>query len=193
MRDDASGSHSYALDPAPLTPAVKLLMHIPHQTSLRTSVTVIIVLLAVSAALVIGSVEPDTAWCNASVVGTNVVRVYANVTHGPVHTFFYPSRFRCMCDLVGQRLGFRIKASSRILESRLRPPSDVLWVAIRYRDRLPVLGELVAEELDDEGHTHYYRQSGGLLGGNGQVTVCKWPLNGGVCQRSVKLTHPRSK
>jgi len=60
------------------------------------------------------------------------------------------------------------------------PASDVLWVTMRYADKLPVLHLLTVEMVDGQGHTLFYRGPGGLLDENRKASVNRYPLTGKI-------------
>jgi hypothetical protein len=147
-------------------------------------------------ALTIGCAGRGSADCVTKIVGTNVASVYVRVTHGPYHTFYYPSWLQCELAQSCKVLGLRVKTSSQVINARPIPPSDVLWVALTYRsEHLPVLKLLRAGELDDQGRMHYRSSAGGILDGSRRASVSKFILSGGVqCYRGktihIKLNEP---
>jgi hypothetical protein len=153
---------------------------------------VLVLIASLGAAAFIGSTQRSSADCVARVIGTNVASVSARVTHGPTHTFYYPSRLRWAWGLVCKRLGLPFKTRSEIIGAAPRPASDVLWVAITYREKLPVLHLLVAEDVDDEGRVRSHPNFGGLLDESRLASVNKWRLAEGVEDYRGKTIYIRT-
>jgi hypothetical protein len=69
--------------------------------------------------------------------------------------------------------------------------SDLLWIAIEYRERLSVIGQLVAEEVDEGGRIHRLATAYELLDSTRQTTISTCRLLGGAeCYRG-KTIHIR--
>lgn len=173
--------------------AVKPLMKEPRKRrTLRVSVLLSLIFLGLATAFMPGCAQHGSPACVTTVVGTNVLSASACITHGPSHTFYYPSQLRWEWDTIRKRLGFRIKPSSEKLNASPVPPSDVLWVAFTYREELHDPKLLVAEELIDGVHTRCHHSFGGVLDGSRRAAVAKWPLPGGVESYRGKTFHIRT-
>jgi hypothetical protein len=128
-------------------------------------VFVLLLIAAVGGAVIIGVARHDSVDCIARAVGTNVNGVSVWVTLGPTHTLYYPSRLRWEWDRACKRLSLPVKSDPRFIGVITNTPttgitnsptlgSDLLWIAIEYRERLSVIGQLVAEEVDEGGRIH---------------------------------------
>jgi len=125
----------------------------------------LLLIAALGGAVIIGAARRSSVDCIARAVGTNVNGVSAWVTHGPTHTLYYPSRLRWAWDRACKRLSVPVKSDPRFIGLITNTPttgitntptldSDLLWVAIGYREMLSVIGPLVAEEVDGGGRIH---------------------------------------
>src|SRR5882762_3111713 len=111
-------------------------------------VFVLLLIAALGMAVIISSAQRSSAHCIARAVGTNVSAVSVRVTRGPTQTFYYPSRLRWDLDWTRRHLGLPIASNSYAITSTPTPMSDVVWVAITYRGRMPVIGPLLGEAID---------------------------------------------